>query len=270
MNRRAPLLRYAFVLLTALAPALARADAASVATLIRQLKTGADDRVRAQAALGLGASGDGAVVRPLCDALRDRGPTVRTAVAAALGKLRDPDAVPCLEAAKAKETTPAVKGQIEQSLVLLAATGAAGAPPPAGSETKYYVALEIKNNTSRSADEIEALIREAMQNKILEHKAFAVAPRGETPIQGAKIVKAKRLKGFLLVVTVEPPVYAKDKLSQPFRVSVWSYPDKSLKRDYPTGASTPAAKPDRAAEDILLNACVEDSVTAFVKMAPTL
>lgn len=265
MRRFALLVGCTCLLVAWFAPAGARADATAVATLIQQLKNGGDEKVRAQAALALGATGDADAVQPLCDALRDRSPTVRTGVAAALGKLRNPNAVPCLQAAKAKETTPAVKGQIDRSLTLLAtAPAAADAPPPPGPDTKAYAVLEIKNKTSRSETELEPLMRDALQRSLLEKKGFAVASRGETPAQAAKIIQAKRLKGFLLIVTVEPPVYAGGKVTQALRVSVWSYPDKRLLGEFAPKGSTDAPKPERDAEDTLMKALAADGVDTFV------
>ncbi|MFT3771944.1 MAG: HEAT repeat domain-containing protein [Minicystis sp.] len=146
MPRLAPVLLLLSALGTALFPSEARA--ASVAELASQLKASDDFRVRTQAALALGASGEEAAVKPLCDALGDSNASVKVAAAAALGKLGKPSGVPCLKAALAKETTPSVKAQEEKSIAALDKAGSAGsapsgpaAPPPPGPDTKYYVAI---------------------------------------------------------------------------------------------------------------------------------
>jgi HEAT repeat protein len=107
MSRLLPVLLLASVLGFGLASGLARADP-KVPYLVEQLRTSEDYRVRTQAALALGASGEDAAVKPLCGALDDGNASVRAAAAAALGKLGKPAGAPCLKAAGAKETTPAV------------------------------------------------------------------------------------------------------------------------------------------------------------------
>ena len=170
--------------------------------------------MRTQAALGLGASGDDAAVKPLCDALGDGNASVKVAAAAALGKLGKPAGLPCLKAALGKETR--ALGQGADGEVDRGARQAPARPrspdrrrrPPPGPDAKFYVAIQVTNKTSRPAAEVDAIVRAAMQDKILAKKGYAVAPKAETPSQGGQIVKSKKLKGFFLVATVEAPVYA--------------------------------------------------------------
>ena len=80
-------------LLTSMALADARTD-----FLMRMLATSTQFRVRAQAALALGAqSGIKDVVPALTSALKDEHPAVRAACAAALERLGDPSAIPALK-----------------------------------------------------------------------------------------------------------------------------------------------------------------------------
>ncbi len=250
-------------------PALAEPQ---VGYLIEQLRTSEDYRVRTQAALGLGASGDDAAVKPLCDALGDGNASVKVAAAAALGKLGKPAAVPCLKAAQTRESSSGIKAQIEKSIATLGSAGssAAGAPapPPPGADTKVYVAIQVTNKTSRPAAEVDALVRAAMQDKILAKKGYAVAPKNETVAQGGQIVKSKNLRGFFLVATVEPPVYGSGDLSQMVRVSMWSYPGKALQGEFSpklTQSGTP--KGDTESETLLMKMCVETAVENFQKVA---
>lgn len=242
--------------------------------LLEQLKSD-DYRVRTQAALALGASGDEAAVQPLCDALKDKKASVKTAAAAALGKLGKASGLPCLEAASAKEFTPTVKSQMKTSIELLkAATTPAGLqkPPPPGKDSKYYVAIEVTNKTSRPAAEIETLIRSATQTKLLAQKGYAVAPKGESPAAGGQIVRAKKLKGFLLIATVEPPVYdSGGNLKQVVRLTVWTYPGKALQGEFALKVTqSNTAKGDTRSEDALMKASVESAVDNFLKTADTL
>jgi hypothetical protein len=271
MPRLLPALLLASVLGSALAPAVARG--ATVAQLIEQLKSSEDYRVRTQAALALGASSDDAAVKPLCDALGDANVSVKVAAAAALGKLGKPAAMPCLKAAQGKESAPSVKSQIDKSIAALGQSAPSGpsTPPPPGTDAKYYVAIEVKNKTSRSAAEVEAIVRGAIQDKILAKKGFAVAPKTETSAQGGQIVKSKRLKGFFLVATVEPPVYGGGDLTQVVRVTMWTYPDKSLQGEFApklTQSGTPKA--DTQSENLLMKMCAENAVESFQKVAATM
>jgi HEAT repeats len=244
--------------------------------LASQLKTNDDYRVRTQAALALGATADDAAVKPLCDGLDDSNVSVKVAAAAALGKLGKPAGVPCLKAAGAKESVPAVKSQIEKSIASLQSAGGSAptggpSPPPPGSDTKFYVAIQVTNKTTRPAAEIEAIVRTAMQSKVLSKSGYAVAPKSETPAQGGQIVQNKKLKGFFLIATVEPPIYEGGNLTQVVRVTMWSYPGKSLQGEFApklTQSGTP--KGDTQSENLLMKMCVENAVATFHKVAASM
>jgi hypothetical protein len=96
------------------------APAASVSLLIDRLKNGEDFRVRVQAALELGKSKSSAVRVPLEKALDDDNAAVRAAAAAALKAHGDKAAIPALERHK-KDSSPAVRSQIEHSIAALRA-----------------------------------------------------------------------------------------------------------------------------------------------------
>jgi hypothetical protein len=243
--------------------------------LADQLKSNDDYRVRTQAALALGASGDDAAVKPLCDALVDSNVAVKVAAAAALGKLGKPAGLPCLQSAGKRESAPSVKSQIEKAVASLQSGGSSGGggatPPPPDAKTKVYVAIQVTNKTSRGAADVDALIRAAMQEKLLAKAGYAVAPKSETPTQGGPIVKSKKLKGFFLIATVEAPVYAGGNLSQTVRVSMWTYPDKALQGEFApklTQSGTPKA--DTQSEDVLMKMCVENAIESFQKVVASL
>lgn len=267
--------RLSLVLVAALGAALAVQLSVSPASadsrtkfMIDQLKTSDDYRVRVQAAAGLGVSNDDAAVKPLCDALTaDSNVAVRAAVAAALGKLGKPAGLPCLQAAEAKESAPAVKSTIQASIATLKG-GAVPAPPPPSASSKYYVAIDVTNKTKRPNDEVDALVRAAIQAKLVAKPAFAVAPKGETVAKGKEIVTQKKLKGFYLIATVEPPQYAGGNLTQVVRVSMWTYPDKALQGEFTpklTQSGTPG--PDVPSENVLIKMCAETASESFAKVA---
>jgi hypothetical protein len=259
-------------------PRLTRADTRTT-YLIDQLKSNDDYRVRTQAALALGASGDNTAVRPLCDALGDSNASVKMAAAAALGKLGKPAGLPCLQSAAKRESVASIKTQIQKSIDSLQNSGSSpnggsaglSTPPPPGPDTKVYVAIQVTNKTSRPAAEIEAIVRSAMQAKLLAKSGVAVAPKTETPAQGGQIVKSKKLKGFFLVATVESPTYSGGNLSQVVRVSMWTYPDKALQGEFSpklTQSGTPSG--DTQSENLLMKMCVENAIETFQKVVASM
>jgi hypothetical protein len=237
--------------------------------LVKQLKTSDDFKVRTQAALSLGASGDSAAVDPLCGALSDSNTSVRVAAAAALGKLGKSDGVKCLKGAKSKESDKDVLAQIDQSIAKL--SGGGNDPPAVGADTKIYVAIEITNKTKRSDSEIDGIVRAALQAKILSHSGYAVAPKSETAAKGGDIVKSKKLKGFLLIAAVDPPSYSGGSLSVTVNVTMWTYPDKALKAQFApklTQGDTPST--DTEGETLLMKMASENAADSFVKVAASL
>jgi hypothetical protein len=263
-----------FAIAITLIPRTVQADPRT-SYLADQLKSNDDYRVRTQAALALGASGDDAAVQPLCDALGDSNASVKVAAAAALGKLAKPAGVPCLQSASKRESAASVKSQIDKSIASLqsggSSAGGAAAPPPPDAKTKVYVAIQVTNKTTRGASDVDALIRAAMQDKLLAKAGYAVAPKSETTAQGGPIVKSKKLKGFFLIATVEAPVYEGGNLSQTVRISMWSYPEKALQGEFApklTQSGTP--KKDVESEDALMKLCVENAIESFQKVVASL
>ena len=102
MGQRA-VLRGLLLLIALLFLAQSAAAAASVGQLSKRLRKASDFRVRAQAALALGATGSSRALKPLCRSLYDSSRTVRAASAAALGRLRKPAGSACLKKRLAKE-----------------------------------------------------------------------------------------------------------------------------------------------------------------------
>jgi hypothetical protein len=270
MHKSVPVLVLAALSLVAFSPRSVRADPRT-GYLVQQLKTSDDFRVRTQAALALGASGDDAAVKPLCDALTDSNASVKVAAAAALGKLGKPAGLPCLQASVAKESG-STKTQMQKSIdALKSGGGGVAAPPPPAADAKFYVAIEVANKTKRAADEIDTIVRGAMQTKLLGKSGYAVAPKGESSAQGGKIVKSKKLKGFYLIATVEPPVYEGGNLTQVVRVSMWTYPGKALQGEFsPKLTQSDTPKGDTKSENLLVKMCVENAIDTFAKVVASL
>jgi hypothetical protein len=234
---------------------------------IEQLRSNDDYRVRTQAALALGASGEDIAVQPLCGALRDSNVSVKVAAAAALGKLAKPSGLGCLQAASRTESAPSVRAQIQKSISALeAGSGGSGGTPSVGG-AKFYVAIQVTNKTTRSGADIDSIVRGAMQARLLSRAGYAVAPKSETPAQGGQIVKGKGLKGFFLLATVEAPAYSGGSLTQVVRVSMFTYPEKSLQGEFtPKFTQSDTPKGDVQSENTLLKMCAETAIDNFQKV----
>jgi len=241
--------------------------AAKIDDLIKQLASD-DFRVRTQAALALGATYDNAAVRPLCGKTSDSNQTVKLAVIAALGKLGKEDGTACLRAARKKESdgtvTAAIDKAIEKSFM-------GGDPPSPGSSAKWYVALQVTNKTSRPNLEVEALVRKAMQEKLLANSSCAMAPRTETNQQATDLIKNRKLKGYLLIASVEPFNYSGGNLTVQLKVTMWTYPERALKAEFgPKLTQQGAPKPDVEGESLLIKMASQTSVDNLTKVAASL
>jgi len=222
----------------------------------------ADDfRVRAQAALALGATNDDAAVQPLCGALSDGNDTVRQAAAAALGRLGKSSAVGCLRARLAAEPSDAVKNQLTRAIATLSSGGGGGGgSAPTVANAKFYVSVAVSNNaTGRDGSRIGAMIA----NKLDALGAYQRAPSGESPDAARSVIARRNLKGYYLSVSAE--LSDTDRgLKALVRIAVFSYPGRDLRGEVaPYAIATGARKGDTGTEDSLLQAVAERAVEQF-------
>ena len=205
----------------------------------------ADDfRVRTNAALALGQTGDAAVVTPLCGALSDSSDVVRQAVAVALQRLAKPAAAGCLKARLSVETSDAVKRQIAQG-----ARGDASRAPPTRppatprvvANAKYYVAISpITNQTARPTTRSpgSSAARSAASST---SSAATRSPRpSETPDQARASMSKRKLKGYYLAVRVEKFDYSDGNLRVRVKVAVFTTRAKTCAARSPRGSPRPA------------------------------
>jgi hypothetical protein len=197
--------------------------------LLRRLSQAEDFRVRTQAALALGASGDKRAVSGLCAALNDASTTVRAASAAGLGKLARGGAE-CLEQRLGRETSDVVKASIKKALNDVA-SGAGEAEDTLTKDTKIYVAIDKTVDGSGKPDgAMDELVRKAMTRTAKGAAGFAIAPKDESLAQAKKkLAKFKRVRGFLLSPRVEKPRYANGNLMVKIDVAIFTYPTRNLK-----------------------------------------
>ena len=248
-------------------PVFAAGD--STATAIRELETNEDFRVRTQAALALGASGDPKTVGPLCRGLDDGKAAVRAAAAAALGKLAQGGA-DCLEKRQAKESTDSVKNAIERALkeVRAAAGGSAVSEGTVDASTKFYISIgKTTDNTQRKKSRVHEVVRGALAKTLLKQKGFSVGPEAETKAQYQKKIAGKKgIKGLLLSPKVQSPEYGDDSVTVRFEIAILTYPDKALKGMIPVKLTQQgSAKKSEESEDELIAMAVERAVEKLLK-----
>jgi hypothetical protein len=267
--RLASLAALAFALL--FTSPVARADSRT-AFLVGRLRA-EDFRVRTNAALALGQTGDDAVVVPLCGALGDSSDVVRQAVAVALTRLAKPASSGCLKERLAVETSDAVKRQIGKALDAVqggASDTSGSGPPRVVTNAKFYVAISpIANQTGRSDDEIAQVVGASLRAKLDELGGFQVAPEKETADQARAAIAKRKLKGYYLAIRVEKFDYSDGNLRVRVKVAVFTYPGKDLRGEVPAGLTQTGVSPgDKSAEDNLLQMAAARAVDLFAQNFP--
>jgi HEAT repeats len=238
-----------------------------VGYLSEQLRGAQDFRVRTQAALALGASADPGAVSPLCEGLDDSNNTVRSAAAAALGRLGQSGGLVCLKQHES-ESNASVRSVIDRAITALKGGGTPSKPPPPGPDDTFYVAIgKVTDKTGRDDDSVSGLVTSAIQEKLLSLQGYAIAPRGETAGVARKVIKKNGLKGFLLLVRVEPPAGSGD-LTVQVRITMWTYPAKALQGEFaPRLTMSGASAGDVDSENQLIKMAVEKAIDNFATVA---
>jgi HEAT repeats len=254
---RAASITAAIALFATTLPTPAHADEAKVQFLAEKLNSD-DFRVRTNAALALGATGEEIAVDPLCKALADENEVVRKAAVAGIKRLAKPKAIGCVKARIDSESNEGIKAQLEKLVESLAGGGGSSAVPAAGA--KYYVALAVNNRTDRPAKEVEDAVV-ATARKKLEATGTIFVASGKESMEQAKATMAKsKLKGFYLSISVEP--FDKSSGTKAIvKVAVFTYPAKNLKAEVPGKAKSGGS--DRGTEDAVLVAATETATETF-------
>ncbi len=264
-----------FLLLTLAALVMLRASSAhadpKVTDAADKLRNASDFRVRVQAALALGTSSSAEAVRPLCDGLDDTNTAVRGAAAAALGKLGKKEGLPCLRNKVGAESNTSVATAMRRSISQLEdARSAPLAKAPDGS-SKWYVAIgAAKTKGDRVASETDGIVQETARGALASTAGFAIAPASESPAQAGTVLARHKLKAYFLQPTVEAPKYDGGKLTIVVRVTMFSYPNKSLQGEFApklTQSGTPSK--DKESEDALIKMAVTRAIESFIKVAST-
>ena len=231
-----------------------------------------DFRVRTNAALALGATGDDAAMAPLCGGLADPSEVVRQAAAVALQRLARVGSLECLRRHVSAETNASVKQQIQRAIDVIDAPSRQRAPievatPGYVTGAKYYVSVSpVVNNTSRPNAEIEHIVRGAIASKLGQLGDYQLAPPNESNEAAKAVMGRRKLRGFYLGVSVQKFDYSDGSLRVRLKVAVFSYPGKDLRGEVPAGATLPAARPgDKLAEDQLMAVVAERATELFAQ-----
>jgi hypothetical protein len=193
--------------------------------LVEVLNSGADFRVRVQAAFALGNSRDAGAIPGLERALRDSNPAVRAAAATALGRIGSPRALPVLRRAR-RDSSAAVRMQVDRSIRLLEESSNASANEPSGparargsvpglefvpsedrvvwSRVRYVVMLgEMRNRSAFQRDRLSDLLRREVAQSMRLVRGVAVLQREDDrarrEIQRRRLPKL-RMEGSLTKV----------------------------------------------------------------------
>jgi hypothetical protein len=232
----------------------------------------ADDfRVRTNAALALGATNDDDAVTPLCGGLDDPSEVVRQAAAVGLKKLGRPSALDCLRRRQGTESNAAVKLELQRAIDALGASSgggsSGGSAPPVVAGAHFYVAISpVANNTGRTSDEVERLVRGAITGKLAQLGDYQLAPGGEGNDAAKAVIARRSLKGFYLSVSVDKFDYSDGNLRVKVKIAVSSYPGKDLRGEVPASATMPGARPgDKASEDQLMAAVAGRAAELFTQ-----
>lgn len=230
--------------------------------LAKRLKTSDDFRVRTQAALALGATGDPNAVRPLCDGLKDLNAAVRTAAAAALGRT-GPKGVGCLKTQLKEESVKYVQTAIREAIARLTPSA-----PAIDASTKYYIAIgEVTNDNGRA--ELGTIVRKSLTKYFAKVQGVVVAPENETPDQAkALLSKHANVKSFCVWPKIKM-VYEGGNLKLKLDLSLLTYPDKAFRGSVARSMTMPdVSKPDLSAEDELIDMAAGMLVPDVQQQAP--
>jgi hypothetical protein len=226
-----------------------------------------DFRIRAQAALALGASNDDGAVQPLCQALGDPNDAVRSAVAAALGRLGRPAGADCLKSRLGSENSASVKNQMQKAVDAISSSGGGGAAPKTVSGAKFYVALApVSNATGRPQADIDRIVLGAIRSKLDSLGKYQLAPSGESPEGARAVISSRNLKAYYLSVSVDKFDYSNGNLRVRVKMAISSYPGKDLKGEVGPGMTqTGVNAGDRSAEDNLMGMVAGQATEQFTQ-----
>ena len=230
-------------LLLCLLPAVAHADDARSTYLIKLLEGSSQFRVRAQAAISLGAVEKSAAARTaLTAALRDAHPAVRAAAATSLGRIGDAGDVVALRKLERDPEEP-VRNAARASIGRLESSRPSDSivevPEQQKGPALYYVAVGEPASRAPGVDPPTlAEARSFIKQRISQIQGVRLAPDAESVQAAEKVLQRDRLKGYYLessIVSVEKKTGGAMRVA--VSVIVATYPGRDM-RAMMQGAAT--------------------------------
>lgn len=185
---------FLFLIALLVAPLASSANDARLAYLTRQLKTAKDARVRAQSALVIAKMEEPSTVPALCDGLEDESEVVRTAVARALEQMGEFDALPCLKK-HARHSDAETRTAVMRAISSLEEIK--------NRKPLLYISLRpLKVSGGALTSDVLALADKTLR-KQLNRRGALLAPATESKSAAKGVLRAKKLKGYLLMPELE-------------------------------------------------------------------
>jgi len=125
-----------------------------------------------------------------------------------------------------------------------------------GPTGRVYVALEIANQTPRSTDEIEPVVRATAKNALLDAGGWAMAPPGEPEAQVVATARANGVRALRIRIEIAPVVRSGGVVSQVIRARAESLTDEAAPREAERRAKVTAPPGDVAKHDALIRSSV--------------
>jgi hypothetical protein len=179
--------------------------------LIKLLQGSSQFRVRAQAAISLGAieGSSSVVVNALATALRDTHPAVRAAAATSLGRVGDTSVLAALRPLERDLEEPV--RQAARSTIARLQSGPHApepslTPTPVGPPLYYVQVAEPATRVTELDKRALAEARTFIRRRLGQIEGVRLAPDSETAQAAEQVLKAQRLKGYYLdssIVSIE-------------------------------------------------------------------
>jgi hypothetical protein len=226
----------------------AHADDPRSTYLIKLLEGSSQFRVRAQAAISLGAvEGSSGAAAALTAALRDGHPAVRAAAATSLGRVGNGGSLSALRALE-KDPEEPVRSAARASIARLgSAAPMVKTPEPTNvGPALYYVAVAEPGTRVALDRATLSRARAFIKQRVSQIDGVLVAPEGEDNQSAENVLKKRKLKGFYIdssIVSVEKKSGGGTRVA--VSVIVATYPGRDM-RAIMQGAATVSGAGDQA------------------------
>jgi hypothetical protein len=213
--------------------------------------------------LALGASKSTRALTPLCSGLDDRSSTVRAASAAALGKLAK-GGLACLKERMQQEENDSVRKLITKAMARIESMSA----PTITDAHKYYVVLEIKNQTDQNGAAVAELVHKGAAVGLAPLEAFVLAPTSQTAEEAKALLEKHAQLNSVMLSTKVISSFAGGTLTVKLEVAIFTFPDKNLKGTFSkTLSMSGLSSKSAAAENELIQTAAERAVVTYSSQA---